>query len=258
MSLFFEGAANGNNLADMPFGGGKDSSSPFNGALQSYTGADIQSIFYLPNENGIVVPKVVGTLASITVSAVREVAPQYTMGSTDFRSVSRGKRSVSGTMTFTVFDRDPLVRDIIAAKTTEALSNQYKDLVNYLSMDASSGWVAASSDKTELIKAMTASRNLQKVIGRQPMRYADQLAPFDITITFANDQMSASVAAIRQVYIVSQGIGWSSHDMETDAVYSYIARYFEPLTPVNERRAKLPQATLAGIPGTWTENATIR
>lgn len=212
------------------------------GGSQSFTGADIQPIFYLPNATGQVVPKVVGSLASITVSAVREVSPQYVMGSADFKSVSRGKRSVSGTMTFTIFDRDPFVRDIVASDQLKALENQYAGLMNLVqeaNKNEYDNWLGASIDQARLEQAIKATTSLRNIIGKQPLRYADQLAPFDITISMANDQGGAAVAAVRQVYIVSQGVGWSAHDMETDMVYSYIARWFEPLTPVADRIANM-------------------
>ena len=216
--------------------------------FQSFTGADIQAIATFRDSTGNPAQKVIGTLSSLTVSVVREVNPLWGMGSPDFRAVSRGKRSVSGTLTFIVLDRDPLVRDLVGISAHSQLTelrNQY--LVNaeispgvvnqFVNADLymPGGYEPLSpspANRGNQAAVAGAIQSLYRILGSQPLRYADQLAPFDITVSLINDQGAASVASVRQIYVVSQGTGWSMHDLESDQVYSFIARYYEPLRPL--------------------------
>lgn len=203
---------------------------PINDSFSSFTGADINAIITFKNENNQTEQKVIGTLSSITVSVVREVNPLWSMGSSDFRAVAKGKRSVSGTLVFTVFDKDPLVRDIFNnMRATSIGSHLENPLVKNGPTSTSNLYDGAQGDQIASMKAATNVRNL---VMKQVRRYADQLPPFDITISMTNELGASSVAAVRQLYIVSQGGGWSTHDLESDQVYSYIARFYEPLTPI--------------------------
>lgn len=203
-----------------------------NDTFQSFTGAEIQAIMTYKDATGPK-QKVIGTLSSITVSVVREVNPLWSMGSPDYRAISKGKRSISGTMTFVVLDRDPIVRDILG--TQEALLQLNTQYTRASSQNINGtyvgSWGALDNPDSAANRSTVGSaiRNLYNLIGKQPLRYADQMAPFDITISLINDQGAASVAAVRQINFVSQGTGWSMHDLESDQVYSYIARYYEPL-----------------------------
>lgn len=204
---------------------------PTSDSYSSFTGADINAVITY-KDGATVHQKVIGTLSSITVSVVREVNPLWSMGSSDFRAVSKGKRSVSGTLVFTVFDKDPVVRDIFQDMTKTDLFQA--TLTQNTDFETTSGglWSGATSAQSLSVQA---AQNVRKLVGEQTRRYADQLPPFDITISMTNENGASSVAAVRQIYIVSQGGGWSTHDLESDQVYSYIARFYEPLTPIVSR-----------------------
>lgn len=203
--------------------------------FQSYTGADIQASITMRGKDGNMQHKVFASLASITISTVREVNPLWAMGSADYRSVSKGKRSNSGTLVFTVFDRDPLVRDLVEPSDIDQLKSQWEGLTASALPYSNVGITRSIGRMREAVTAaIDATKALSNLVGQQPVRYADQLAPFDITISLVNDQGSASVASVRQITIVSQGIGWSMHELESDMVYQYICRYYEPLQNITQ------------------------
>lgn len=207
--------------------------------FQSYTGTDINATISVRTASGAKKTKLIGTLASITVSTVREVAPLYVMGRTNYVTVAKGKRSISGTMVFTVFDRDPLVRDIIDPSDLAELKSQWSALSSLASSTAGTGF-QLSSEMSKIMQSMEAqiqaTQSLRAVVGQQAIQYPDQLAPFDVTLSFVNDQGSGSVAAVRQISVISSGWGASMHDMESDQVFQYIAREYVPLTSLNTGR----------------------
>ena len=77
--------------------------SPTINTMTSFSGADLVVTF---------ANQVVGELQQISWAVQREKAPIFTLGSSDARSFSRGKRGIAGSMVFAVFDHDALVAAI--------------------------------------------------------------------------------------------------------------------------------------------------
>jgi hypothetical protein len=78
--------------------------SPFIHTLTSFSGADLVVNF---------ANQVVGELQQISWAIQREKAPVFTLGSSDPRSFSRGKRGIAGSMVFAVFDNDAIVNALL-------------------------------------------------------------------------------------------------------------------------------------------------
>lgn len=74
--------------------------SPTLSTLTSFSGADLVVSF---------ANQVIGELQQISWAIEREKAPVFTLGSSDARSFSRGKRGIAGSLVFAVFDQDSLV-----------------------------------------------------------------------------------------------------------------------------------------------------
>jgi hypothetical protein len=73
------------------------------------------------------------------------------------------------------------------------------------------------------------------------IKYIDQLPPIDVTITFANEAGAVSVATLKGVVFLTEGIGWTMGDVDTELACSYLARDFTPLTALlsSENRSRL-------------------
>ena len=129
---------------------------------------------------------VIGELQAITYSVSREKAPVYTMGSPEPRSFSRGKRGIAGTLVFTVFDRDALIQAVktkvnrIGSSANAAANTAYEPMTIDKWDEIMSGEVATktANERTNSI--------LQK---EQDPLYADELPPFDVTISFAKSSI---------------------------------------------------------------------
>ena len=80
----------------------------------SFSGSDMRIVF----DN-----KEVGTVSSLTVTITRDVVPRYTSGDSNPRTFVKGRRGIAGTMTFSVFDRDPILRDVFADKYYSQLAS---------------------------------------------------------------------------------------------------------------------------------------
>jgi hypothetical protein len=173
----------------------------------SFAGADIVAQF-----NG----HTIGTLAGISWSISREKAAVYTMGSANPRSFSRGKRGVAGTLVFQVFDRDVL---------WQLIQNDPDSVV----------YKRASEWNSDVYGQPTQSQNAWweqsvDVISGKPF-YADEVPPFDITITYANEYGQQARKEILGVEILNEGSGVSIDDILTEQTMTFVARGVGALSP---------------------------
>lgn len=177
----------------------------------SFSGADIVATFG---------SKVIGELQGITYSVTREKAPIYTLGSPDPRSFSRGKRGIAGNLVFTVFDRDALLSEIGEGQKIYGIGRGL-DYSKEGSPTAIHEWnPTVPTDNDRDARATNVS-------------YVDELPPFDITITFANEYGQMAVMKIFGVEILNEGSGMSIDDVVTERAMTYIARRIEHIRRID-------------------------
>jgi hypothetical protein len=179
--------------------------SEYTRSYNSFSGVDIKATF-----GG----KVIGELQGVSYSVTREKAPLYTMGSADPRSFSRGKRGIAGTLIFTVFDRSALIE-------------------TFRGMDDKSGWFfahdtdIAKHEDTEQ-KASTVSMDINTDSTWQKAWYTDQIPPFDIVLTAANEYGQVAQMSLKGVEILNEGSGMSIDDIVTEQQMTFVAREVSP------------------------------
>lgn len=209
----------------------------FKKTYTSFSGCDILASF-----NGIQI----GELQAITYSVSREKAPIYTMGSAEPRSFSRGKRGIAGTLVFTVFDRDALTDEFkglvdqknIGIQKFKANANQGSGAISIEDWDAQmNSYSNTGSDSTA--SGTTGTKTADLVTTVAPV-YADEILPFDITITFANEYGQRASLAIYGVELLNEGSGYSIDSVTTEKAYTFVARRIDNMKPVtNESDVEL-------------------
>lgn len=213
--------------------------------FSTFSGADIVATF-----NG----RIIGELQGITYSVSREVAPVYTMGSADPRSYSRGKRGISGSMVFVQFDRDALLEEM--KKNYSDVGNA-PNLLKYQTFRANAGslqsqimqglknvrgetgnvyGVEAWDEKmTELGYGTTGEFDEENLTDFYVPEYADQLMPFNVAISMANEYGQRAGMEVHGIQILNEGSGFSIDDVVTAKAYSFVARKVKPV----EKKANL-------------------
>lgn len=179
--------------------------SEYTRSYNSFSGVDIKATF-----GG----KVIGELQGISYSVTREKAPIYTMGSADPRSFSRGKRGIAGTLVFTVFDRSAL-------------------LESFKTMADKSGWFFAHDSDVqkwnqEDQKGSQVWQDVNTDNSWQPAWYTDQIPPFDIVLTAANEYGQVAQMSLRGVEVLNEGSGMSIDDIVTEQQMTFVAREISP------------------------------
>lgn len=165
---------------------------------------------------------VIGNLQGISYSVTREKAPIYTMGRADPVSFSRGKRGIAGSMVFTNFDREALF-DVMGKKYGVNLQYYKKNF------DLPAG------GKTIELEDSVANGNFSSPT---TANYADQIPPFNVTITAANEYGQAMMMGLFGVELLNQGQGVSVDDMVTETQFTFIARAIVGWKPQDRNSGK--------------------
>ena len=177
---------------------------------------------------------VIGECQAITYSITREKVAVYTLGSAEPRSFSRGKRGIAGNLVFIVFNRDALLSSLGDRKITKYKGNDVVTMLNeydtrFLSMDKWDDYMtnAALDNAGQPDEYTNALVNDQA----QPV-YADELLPFDITISCANEYGQRAVTVIYGVEILNEGVGFSIDSPTSERAYTFVARAVDSMVPV--------------------------
>ena len=177
---------------------------------------------------------VIGECQAITYSITREKVAVYTLGSAEPRSFSRGKRGIAGNLVFIVFNRDALLSSLGDRKITKYKGNDVVTMLNeydtrFLSMDKWDDYMTnaaldAAGKPDEYTNALVNDQ-------AQPV-YADELLPFDITISCANEYGQRAVTVIYGVEILNEGVGFSIDSPTSERAYTFVARAVDSMVPV--------------------------
>ena len=191
----------------------------------TFGGCDIVATF-----NG----KVIGELQAITYSLTREKVPVYTMGSAEPRSFSRGKRGIAGNLVFVSFNRDALLSELGDKAISKYQGNDIGagEFMSMEKWDEMMSDLASSGSASGGDRVVGDTRSL--VNDNAKARYADEVLPFDITISLANEYGNKAVTVIYGVEILNEGIGFSIDAPTSERAYTFVARSVDTMTPVDE------------------------
>jgi len=205
--------------------------------FHSFSGVDIHAVF------GNVE---FGEIQMVSYKADREKAPVYVMGSSDPRTIARGKRLITGAVVFVVFEVDSLIQAM--SGTTEQPYLSVQETANY-NDDGSliappGGSVTYADPLVQGTNTFAAEVDITQLNKQAPARMADQLLPFDITLVGANEYGKTTTMKIHQVELMSEAGGISIDDLVIEKQISFIARNISNWS--SGRAASAVAGTLAG------------
>jgi hypothetical protein len=212
-----------------------------------------------------------GNLQAITCSITREVAPLYSFGDANPKTFVKGKRGIAGTLVFTQFDRHAILKGVFEGKAGKDPSKNssntslfgttlqgLKDFagnqsITYQNGVPQQGFSTYDSATDQFIPTNPSFgggsidltnnavrqelQNTYDLVASRLLKFADQIPPFDVTITLVNEEGHAATATIYQVTLVNEGWGFTLDDLTSETAYTYVARGIQPLTPLSESPA---------------------
>ena len=201
--------------------------SAFSRSYNSFSGIDIKAVF---------ANQVMAEIQAISYSITREKTPISTMGSTDPRSFSRGKRGIAGTLIFIVFDRHTILSTLGGYSPDGGLKflSDIDDLRPEF-QNLQGGGIGSPSGN---LPGNTVDQQETPIAGPgtdqqvSPAWYVDQIPPFDVTLAAANEYGALAVMRIFGVELINEGYGVSVDDIVSEQQYTYVARTIIGWTPV--------------------------
>jgi hypothetical protein len=223
-------------------------STQFQQTLTSFSGSDLVVFFG---------PRVIGELQQISWGIKREKAPVFTLGSSDPRSFSRGKRGIGGSLVFAQFNRDAIMEELVSDSTawaqiappamfTAAGNIAVRGEEKFREAMKMAAWNDKASSATPSGFLGTGAMNSQQsnnttgtgqvptpagfaVLQANNIWYADMIPPFDATLTFANEYGNAAFQKIYDIDIMDESSGVSVDTIVMERQMSYVARRISPL-----------------------------
>lgn len=174
--------------------------------------------------------EIIGEIQGLSYTVTREKAPLYTMGSANPRSFSRGKRGIAGSLIFLVFDRSPILDTLGSQDRSKYIANKYEVRPEY-AQDAITPPGVAQAPRSSLSPSSVGSPiggggiglnrvGASKILARP--QYADQILPFAVTITAANEYGHVSSMHILGIEIMNTGSGMSVDDITIDESCTFV------------------------------------
>ena len=157
------------------------------------------------------------------------------MGSPDPRAFNRGKRGIAGSLIFIVFDRAALL-DTMGTESRKYLADKDEPRTNRdLAFFPTSTYQTLNVEDLSNVNAPTGlqeqSERLNDLQEPRQAMYVDQIPPFDVTLTAANEYGQLAVMRIIGVEILNEGSGVSIDDIVTEQNMTYVARAVIPWRP---------------------------
>lgn len=157
------------------------------------------------------------------------------MGSAEPRSFSRGKRGVAGTLVFTIFDRDALIEGLKAHVEQEKSFQRIGKDLNMQAMtieDWDEKMTARAIDGVSGVASTEADKITQNIAENATIQYADEVPPFDVTISFANEYGQKATLVLYGVEILNEGSGFSIDNVTSEKACTFVARKVDYMRPV--------------------------
>ena len=178
----------------------------------TFSGADIVCSITVPmlttdpvNGNAVVssAPVIIGNLQTISVSTHRDVQPVGALGFVNAKGYTKGRRTIAGSLIFTLFNHESL----------QQVQKQVRDYYQRAKL---------------IYDAAYGNNGIKNLI---PHFKVDELPPFDVTITGANELGQAIQARVIGIQIVDNGVVMGIDDLFTEETMSYIAQDYNPPAP---------------------------
>lgn len=169
----------------------------------------------------------IGELQGISYSVTREKVPLYTIGDANPRAFSRGKRGIAGALVFAVLDRSALMDEL----------NSIRQAVNSATSLGSVGATAfgTSGNNTTFPNGLqhyakdangeSFDVNIQEIqVAQRPNLYYDQILPFNVVITGANEYGVTTTMELIGLEILNSGSSVSIDEVQVNETCSFLAR----------------------------------
>lgn len=210
-------------------------------SFSSYSGADIIAS---------IGSTVFGNIQAIQYAVQREIAPVYVMGSPRPVAYARGKRAITGSLVFVNFNQDALIAHAREEAAKQGNAKLHLGPLQRVALSPDKFGMAALTAAISSENEQLGAERFQRLLGvegfgqltgtefqvqqadlEKYLLYADQIPPFDITISFMDEVGRAAHLRLEFVQLVNEGMGMSIDDVVLEKAITFVACRLKPLTP---------------------------
>lgn len=204
---------------------------------------------------------------SLSYSISRETIALFGFGDPNALGFNRGKRGIAGSLVLNTFTDHPLLRGrwaeavgLVDSNNANAVTtlgqfqnDKFKATLDDFAYQNGTFQLQTSPQFSGGRFSMTDPGLQQELqtsydwVKNRKFNYVDQLPPFDIVLTFVNENGNAAVMAINSVILVNEGGGFSMEDLTAETAFTFIARSITPLKSFVPNNKRL--ATSVGVGG---------
>lgn len=138
---------------------------------------------------------------------------------------------------FIVFNRDALLAELTTGpkiskfKGNDAYTFDQNDEARFMSIEA---WDSYMSSFSYNPSGLLGGRVTDLVNDSATPVYADEILPFNITITFSNEYGKKAMITLYGVELLNEGIGFSIDSTTTEKAYTFVCRAVDSMEPVDD------------------------
>jgi hypothetical protein len=166
----------------------------------------------------------IGTIQQIGYNVVREKSSTYVMGRVESVSTARGKRQITGSITFLILDRDALhdIR-VNSGAHFHGLNNTFDRVIGRGQDDTFNAPGADATKSQTDIQAMWAKTTRAA--------YLDEILPIDLTLTFMNEYGNSASQTFYGMEFLTEQMSISIDDTQTQKAVNFTAKSVSEMTP---------------------------
>lgn len=146
------------------------------------------------------------------------------------------KRGIAGTLVFVMFDHDALLTGLAEHIRKNKVFHRVGGDLNWQSLTIDQ-WDEQMNQKlnstTTNNDAESAAQRTRSVSEKKDPVIADEIPPFDITISMANEYGKAAVMVLYGVEILNQGSQFSMDNIQSQQACTFVARRLKCLEAVD-------------------------
>jgi len=213
----------------------------------SFSGADIRAVVYRPvyntssgdrgsfeqyyNSGGLY--HELGAIQTLSVSSFREKYAVRSFGFQGVMSYTRGNRTIAGSLVFALIQRHPFNEtgttvndfDVGILRSSSGMIGPVEQITDRFGPSEDFPNLPEDPNITNVDKHRKHQYDFtwdSQLFGT--MMYPDELPPFDVIITFANEAGNIGKIVLHGVDLHEEGMTLSIEDLFTEVTYSYTAR----------------------------------
>ena len=145
-----------------------------------------------------------------------------------------------------MFNRDALLKELTSSEEEKTKITKFKandksflesksasEFISIDDWDAYMTEISAPNGMTGDGNGTTGAKQSSLVTKVQP-KYADEILPFDITISFANEYGNKATVVIYGVELINEGTGYSIDSISSERAYTFVARSIDSMATLDE------------------------